>query len=209
MNKNIVITINRMYGSGGRTVAEMLSKKLNIPFYDKDLTKLASEESGISEALFVQADERAKTSIFKGNDLYTGELISPDSKHFTSDKNLFNYQAQVIKKLAETESCVIVGRCSNYILKDYDNVLSVFIHAPSEFCLEKAAEKMSMPLDELENFVNHTNKQKENYYKFYTGLEWSDAKNYDLCLNSSKLGFERCVDEIIAYIKVRFGGDIY
>jgi len=209
MNKNIVITINRMYGSGGRTVAEMLSKKLNIPFYDKDLTKLASEESGISEALFVQADERAKTSIFKENDLYTGELISPDSKHFTSDKNLFNYQAQVIKKLAETESCVIVGRCSNYILKDYDNVLSVFIHAPSEFCLEKAAEKMSMPLDELENFVNHTNKQKENYYKFYTGLEWSDAKNYDLCLNSSKLGFERCVDEIIAYIKVRFGGDIY
>lgn len=206
MNQNIVITINRMYGSGGRTVAEMLSKRLNIPYYDKDLSRLASDESGISEALFNQADEKVKNALglFKGKK-YKGELLTPESKGFTTSENLFNYQAKVIKDLANEESCVIVGRCANYILKDYDNVLSVFVHAPMEFCLEQAALKKSLPLDELEEFVLKTNKQKENYYKYYTGSEWSDARNYDLCLDSSKLGFDRCVEEIISYMKVRFG----
>ena len=206
MNQNIVITINRMYGSGGRTVAEMLSKRLNIPYYDKDLSRLASDESGISEALFNQADEKVKNGLglFKGKK-YKGELLTPESKGFTTSENLFNYQAKVIKDLANEESCVIVGRCANYILKDYDNVLSVFVHAPMEFCLEQAALKKSLPLDELEEFVLKTNKQKENYYKYYTGSEWSDARNYDLCLDSSKLGFDRCVEEIISYMKVRFG----
>ena len=206
MNQNIVITINRMYGSGGRTVAEMLSKRLNIPYYDKDLSRLASDESGISEALFNQTDEKVKNGLglFKGKK-YKGELLTPESKGFTTSENLFNYQAKVIKDLANEESCVIVGRCANYILKDYDNVLSVFVHAPMEFCLEQAALKKSLPLDELEEFVLKTNKQKENYYKYYTGSEWSDARNYDLCLDSSKLGFDRCVEEIISYMKVRFG----
>ncbi len=207
MGKNIVITISRMYGSGGRTVAQMLSERLNIPYYDKDLAKKASETSGISEALFANADEKVKSSgLFKAaHKIYNGELLTPDSKDFTSEKNLFNFQAKVIKELAETESCVIVGRCSNYILRDYDNVLSVFIHAPFDFCMQKAAEKKSLPLKELEEFVNKTNKEKEDYYSHYTGSSWSDARNYDLCLDSSKLGFERCVDEIIAYMKVRFG----
>lgn len=206
MDKNIVITINRMYGSGGRTVAEMLSKRLNIPYYDKDLSKLASDESGINVALFNNADEKVKKKfrLFKAKG-YNGDLKTPDSKDFTTSENLFNYQAKVIKDLAAKESCVIVGRCANYVLKDCDNVLSVFIHAPKEFCLEQAALKKSLPLDELEEFVTKTNRQKENYYKFYTGREWSDARNYDLCLDSSKLGFDRCVEEIIAYMKVRFG----
>lgn len=206
MDKNIVITINRMYGSGGRTVAEMLSKRLNIPYYDKDLSKLASDESGINVALFNKADEKVKKKfrLFKSKG-YNGDLKTPDSKDFTTSENLFNYQAKVIKDLAAKESCVIVGRCANYVLKDCDNVLSVFIHAPKEFCLEQAALKKSLPLDELEEFVTKTNRQKENYYKFYTGREWSDARNYDLCLDSSKLGFDRCVEEIIAYMKVRFG----
>ena len=206
MDKNIVITINRMYGSGGRTVAEMLSKRLNIPYYDKDLSKLASDESGINVALFNNADEKVKKKfrLFKSKG-YNGDLKTPDSKDFTTSENLFNYQAKVIKDLAAKESCVIVGRCANYVLKDCDNVLSVFIHAPKEFCLEQAALKKSLPLDELEEFVTKTNRQKENYYKFYTGREWSDARNYDLCLDSSKLGFDRCVEEIIAYMKVRFG----
>lgn len=206
MDKNIVITINRMYGSGGRTVAEMLSKRLNIPYYDKDLSKLASDESGINVALFNKADEKVKKKfrLFKSKG-YNGDLKTPDSKDFTTSENLFNYQAKVIKDLATKESCVIVGRCANYVLKDCDNVLSVFIHAPKEFCLEQAALKKSLPLDELEEFVTKTNRQKENYYKFYTGREWSDARNYDLCLDSSKLGFDRCVEEIIAYMKVRFG----
>ena len=144
MNNKVVITIARQYGSGGRTVGEMLSKDMGIHYYDKELIKLASEESGINERLFVNADEKIKmTKLFKMvKNIYTGQLIPPESDDFVSDKNLFNYQAKVIKNLAEEESCVIVGRCADYVLKDYDNVLSVFVHAPKDYCMEQAAKKV-------------------------------------------------------------------
>lgn len=205
-DKNIVITIARQYGSGGKTVGEMLAEKLGIHFYDKELIKLASDESGINEALFAKADEKVKTmKLFHLNKSeYSGELLPPESDAFTSDDNLFNYQAKVIRKLAEQESCVIVGRCADYVLKDYDNVLSVFVHAPKDFCMEQAAKKHSMNERELERFIAKTDKYRSDYYKYYSGREWTDARNYDLCLDSSKLGFERCVEEIIAYMDVRF-----
>ncbi|MCI9199111.1 MAG: cytidylate kinase-like family protein [Lachnospiraceae bacterium] len=206
MNRKVVITIARQYGSGGRTIGEMLADDMGIHYYDKELIKLASEDSGINERLFVNADEKIKmTNLFKVvKNVYTGQLIPPESDHFVSDNNLFNYQAKVIKKLAEEESCVIIGRCADYVLKDYDNVLSVFIHAPKDYCMEQAAKKVSMPTKELEKYIAKTDKRRAEYYKFYTGREWTDARNYDLCLDSSKLGFERCVEEIKAYIEVRF-----
>lgn len=207
MGKNTVITISRMYGSGGLTIAKMLSEKLNIPYYDKDLIKLASDESGINEAIFANADEKSKASLLSkiAKSIYKDDqILPPSSKEYTSDKNLFNIQAAIIKKLADTESCIIVGRCAEYILKDYDNVLSVFIHAPFEYCLEKAAEVKNLPFKGLEDFVLKTNKQKEDYHLKFTGKNWTDAHNYDLCLDSSKLGFDRCVEEIIAYMNVRF-----
>ena len=204
---NTVITIARQYGSGGRTVGEMLANKLGWHFYDKELTKLASDESGIREELFVTADEKVKsTQLFNiAKSAYHGELIPPESDDFTSSDNLFNYQAKIIRKLAEgEESCVIMGRGADYVLKDYDNVLSVFIHAPKDFCMEQAAKKHSMSERELERFIAKTDKHRAEYYKYHTGREWTDARNYDLCLDSSKLGFDRCVEEIIAYMKVRF-----
>lgn len=203
--KNVVITIARQYGSGGRTIGEMLATDLNIHYYDKELVKLASEESGINEALFANADEVRTPSLFKSTNVYQDELLPPESNDFTSTDNLFNYQAKVIKELAEKESCVIMGRCSDFVLKDYDNVLSVFIHAPEEFCMEQAAKKHSMDSRELEKFITRTDKRRSDYYTYHTGRNWTDARNYDLCLDSSKLGFERCVDEIKAYIRVRFG----
>lgn len=207
MDNKVVITIARQYGSGGRTIAQMLSERLNIPFYDKDLIKKVSEESGINEAIFANADENSKgigfiNKLIKKNK--PAPNTTPNDKDYTSPENLFALQADIIKELADSESCIIVGRCADYILKDYDNVLSVFIHAPWEFCLEKAAEKKSLPSKELEAFVRSTNKQREAYYKYFTDNEWSDARNYDLCLDSSKLGYERCVDEIIAYMNIRF-----
>ncbi len=206
MQKNIVITIARQYGSGGRTVGEMLAGRLNIHYYDKELMKLASDDSGINEALFVNADEKLKsTSLFRiAKNVYSGELLPPESDDFTSNDNLFNYQAKIIRTLAAEESCVIMGRCADYVLKDYDNVLSVFVHAPYDFCMKKAKEKHSMSDRELERFIAKTDKRRADYYKYHTGREWTDARNYDLCLDSSKLGFERCVEEIIAYMKVRF-----
>ena len=203
-----VITIARQYGSGGRTIGEMLANRLGIHFYDKELMKLASEDSGINERLFNTADEKVKQSVFskmfKSDKAYTGEVISPESGGFISDDNLFNYQAKVVKELAEKENCVIVGRCADYVLKDYDHVLSVFIHGPKDFCMQEAAKKINLTGKELERFIAKTDKERADYYKYYTGREWTDARNYDLCLDSSKLGFERCVEEIIAYMNVRF-----
>ncbi len=205
--KNVVITIARQYGSGGKTVGEMLAEDLGIHYYDKELMKLASDDSGINEALFVKADEKLKSSLLfrVAKNVYQGELIPPESDDFTSNDNLFNYQAKIIKELAKQESCVIIGRCADFVLRDYDNVLSVFVHAPEDFCLEQAAKKHSMSTRELEKYIARTDKHRAEYYKYHTGREWTDARNYDLCLDSSKLGFERCVEEIKAYIMVRFG----
>ena len=203
---NVVITIARQYGSGGKTVGEMLAKEMGIPFYNDNLLKMASEESGISEQLFRQLDEKLKSSLFNrvSLDIYTGELIPPESSDFVSEKNLFNYQAEIIKRLAKTQSCVIIGRAADFILKDYPNVVSVFVHGSKEFNLARAMEYNSMTEEEMKKFIVKTDKYRSDYYKHYTGREWTDARNYDLCLNSSKLGFQKCVEEIQAYIKVRF-----
>lgn len=203
---HVVITIARQYGSGGRTVGKMLAKELGIPYYNSSLVKMASEESGISEQLFTQLDEKLKNSPFlrMSTDIYTGDLIPPESGDFVSAKNLFNYQAKVIKKLAETESCVIIGRAADFVLKDYPNVVSVFVHGSKEFNLARAMEQNSMTPSEMERFIAKKDKYRAEYYKHYTGREWTDARNYDLCLNCGKLGFEKCVEEIKAYINVRF-----
>ena len=203
---NVVITIARQYGSGGKTVGEMLAKEMGTPFYNDNLLKMASEESGISEQLFRQLDEKLKNSLFNrvSLDIYTGELIPPESSDFVSEKNLFNYQAEIIKRLAKTQSCVIIGRAADFILKDYPNVVSVFVHGSKEFNLARAMEYNSMTEEEMKKFIVKTDKYRADYYKHYTGREWTDARNYDLCLNSSKLGFQKCVEEIQAYIKVRF-----
>ncbi|MCR5720347.1 MAG: cytidylate kinase-like family protein [Lachnospiraceae bacterium] len=202
---NVVITISRMYGSGGKTVGQMLSKRLGIEYYDKDLMRLASEDSGINEAMFNKADEKKKGSFFGLNkNVYGGELITPESSGFTSEDNLFNYQAKIIKELAEKESCIIIGRCADYILENNPNVVSVFVHAPLEFLLKNAAEKVNLTGRELEKYIAKIDATRSEYYKYHTGREWTDARNYDLCLDSSKLGFDKCVEEILSYIKVRF-----
>lgn len=204
--EKVVITIARQYGSGGRTIGQMLSEELGIPYYDKEPLKKASEDSGIHERLFAGADEKLKNSplLRITKKVYQGQLIPPESGGFTSMENLFNYQAKVIKELAEEESCIIIGRCADYVLRDYDNVLSVFVHAPEAYCIEQAKAKLSMPDKEIRKYIQKTDKERAEYYKHYTGREWTDARNYDLCLDSSKLGMQKCIEEIKAYMEVRF-----
>lgn len=201
---HIVVTIARQYGSGGRTVGEMLAKKMGISYYDKDIIRMASEDSGIHETLFGRVDEysSAKKPLFGKSGIYKGELIPPQSKDFTSDENLFNYQAKIIRELAEKESCVIIGRCSNYVLKDYPNVLRVFVHASWDYRMQEASKKLSLSLNELDKFLRKDDKRKQDYYHRFTGGEWTDATNYDLCLDSSKLGYEKCLEEIEYRIKM-------
>lgn len=208
--KNVVITIAREYGSGGKTVGEMLAKDLGFECYSREILKLASDVSGINEQLFAKADEKLNSRLFRvSKKVYNGGLISPESDDFVSDNNLFNYQAKIIKDLAAEESCVIVGRCADFVLKDFDNVISVFIHAPRAFNLARAMERNSLTEKEMEKFMDKTNKYRGDYYRYYTGHEWNDARNYDLCLDSSKLGFQGCVEAIKAYMEVRFKGVRY
>ncbi len=195
---NFVITIAREYGSGGRTVGEMLAKKLGISYYDKEIIQMASDASGIDVGLFgkVEGGEKVKGSLFNKTGLYKGNLIPPNSKEFISDENLFNYQAKVIHDLAEKESFVVVGRCVNYVLKDRPNTLRVFVHAPWEYRVEKSFAKISGTRDDVEKFLLRDDKRKMEYYRRFAGGVWNDATNYDLCLNSAKLGFDKCVEEI-------------
>ncbi len=200
--EKFIITIARGYGSGGRTIGQMLSRRLHIDFYDRDLIKLASEESGINEALFGQSDEKTK-SVFRTK-IYKGEVITPDKKAFTGEENLFNYQAMVIKKLAEEKSCIIVGRCADYVLKDLKNVVRVFVYADEENCIKNVAEvKGILDRKEAVRKITSIDKERAAYYKTHTGREWIDARNYDLCLNSGDLGFEKCVDIISSYIEIK------
>ncbi len=204
--EHVVITIARQYGSGGKTIAAMLAQKLGINFYSREILKMASEDSGINEQLFGMSDEKLRRAgwLRTLSRPYDGELLPPEDKEFTSDDNLFNYQAKVIKELAQKESCVIVGRCANYILRDQPNMLSVFIHADSSFCLERALERNSLSEKEMQRYIERTDKYRSDFYHYHTGHSWTDARYYDLCLDSGKIGFEKCVEEIISFAKIKF-----
>ena len=202
--KHTVITIARQYGSGGKTIGEMLAKELGISCYNREILRMASDDSGINERFFNQADEKLKkTSLFKvAKKVYNGELIPPDSDDFLSTDNLFNYQAKIIKELAQKESCVLIGRCADFVLKNEPNVTSVFIHASKKVCLQNAMERHSMSENAMEKFIQRTDKIRGDFYKYHTGNEWNDARNYDLCLDSSKLGFEKCLKVIRQYLEI-------
>ena len=201
-----VVTIARGFGSGGRTIGKMLAEKLGVKFYDKELIRIASDESGINEALFGQSDEKTRNGIFGNPGVYKGEVIAPGKSGFISEENLFNYQAMVIKKLASDESCVIVGRCADYVLRDEPHVIRVFIYADEEQCIKNAADvKGITDRREAVKTITATDKERAAYYKAHTGREWIDARNYDLCLNSGDLGFDKCVDIITDFIKVKLG----
>ncbi len=203
--EKFVITIARGYGSGGKTIGKMLSESLDIPFWDRDLIKLASEESGINEALFGQSDEKTKSGMFSKTSVYTGgEKISPDKKAFTSEENLFSFQAETIKRLANEQSCIIVGRCADFVLKGMPNVIRVFVYADTDACIKNVAEVKGITNEkEALKLITATDKERAQYYKTHTGHDWNDARNYDLCLNSGELGFRKCVDIISDYIKIR------
>lgn len=202
----VIITIARSYGSGGRTMGRMLAKELGIKYYDREILRLASDESGINEALFGQADEKLKSSsLFKiAKKAYQGELIPPESDNFASNDNLFNYQAKVIKDLAEEESCVIIGRCADYILKDNPNVIRLYCYAPLLDCIKREQEQSSTSLSETDIIkkIHRIDKYRSDYYKYYTGSDWNDVRNYDFCINTSSMTYEQLIAVVKSYIEI-------
>lgn len=199
----IVITIARSYGSGGKTLGELLAKDLGIPCYDRELIRMASDESGINEALFGKADEKKKgRSLFKTIKPYSGGVLPPESSDFVSDDNLFNLQAKIIKDLAEKESCIIIGRCADYVLKDRKDVLRLYFYATEEDCLVRLKNISGEPEKELVKKIHTIDKHRADYYKYYTGNDWNDTRNYDFCLNTGSMSYEKLIDVVKAYIEI-------
>ena len=203
--ENRVITIARSYGSGGRKMGKLLAKELGFEYYDREILRIASDESGISEELFNQMDEVKKMSLFRiARDMYTGEVIPPDSDDFISNENLFRYQAKIIRELAATRNCVIVGRCANFILRGRENVLNVFVTAPVVDCVRRVMETDVLNLEEAEKKIKKVDKRRADYFKYFTGREWHDAALYDLCLNTGHMSEQKCVDIVRSYMDARF-----
>ena len=203
--ENRVITIARSYGSGGRKMGKLLAKELGFEYYDREILRIASDESGISEELFDQADEIKKMPLFRiARDVYTGEVIPPDSDDFISNENLFRYQAKIIRELAATRNCVIVGRCANFILRGRENVLNVFVTAPVVDCVRRVMETDGLNLEEAEKKIKKVDKRRADYFKYFTGREWHDAALYDLCLNTGHMSEQKCGDIVRSYMDARF-----
>lgn len=199
-----VITIARGFGSGGKQIGIKLAEDLGINCYENRILSLASMESGYDESLF--EDEK-----LNGNALTNALAKIPRSltprpviTKFASNPELFEYQKKIIKKLAETESCVIVGKCADYILKDYPNVVSVYIEAPREYCLRRITTKMMISDRKANELITKTDKYRADYYKHYTGGNyWTNPINYDLTLNSARLGTANCVQIIKDCLKLK------
>lgn len=200
---NYVITIARGFGSGGKKISDELSKRLGIPCYESEILDMASDASGINRALFHDTDERVRGSRFskvlKG--IPHKKVLTPNEKDFVSDINLFNLQAQIIRSLALTESCIIVGKCADHVLEYYDNVYRIYIDAPRPACVKRITEKMFVSEAKANQLIQQTDIYRANYYKYYTGKEWTNPTNYDLFINSDKVGTEKCAEFIQMYVQ--------
>ncbi len=204
---NFVITIGRFCGSGGSIVAKMLAERLGVEVYDRNILSLASSDSGITEDAFEAADENLRSSLLYrvSRSAFDGQAIDPEGASNTANTNLYNYQAKVIKGLADSSSCVIIGRCADYVLRDRYNVLRVFVASDRESCAERESKRGKMPLSEARKMVDKVDRRRGDYYRFYTGQQWADPRRFDICLNTDVYSFEQCVDMIISALKVKLG----
>ena len=201
---NMVITIGRQYGSGGREVGRRLASRLEIPYYDKEILSEASKDSGICEELFEDHDEKPTRSFLYS--LVTGVQThgNPSTMYMDMPLNhrIFLAQFDTIRRLAGNGPCVVVGRCADYVLRDEKNVVNVFLKADMEHRVERAIERGAEP-SRAQDIVKRRDNERASYYNYYATTTWGDVNNYDLCLDTGKVGYDGAVDMIIAYIELR------
>ena len=205
---NYVVTIARSFGSGGKEIAIKLSKRLCIPVYDKEIDALSDEQRGQNKPLFADADEKQRGILLKETfEKWTFPArVEPAEKFFVPNQSLFDTESQIIKELANSFSCIIVGKAASYILKGFPNVASFFVTAQRKDCVQLVAQRMGVDQKEAARLVDMTNKYRADHYRFYSkGKEWADSTEYDLVLNTSRIGQDKCVDAMIAFLKVKFG----
>lgn len=205
MSSKRFVTITRQYGSGGHDIGKALAKALGIGFYDKELISLAARESGIAPAVFEKADEKPANSLLYSLSVglynYGNGLSSPMDDLPVNDK-LYLLQHKIIKEKAESESFVIVGRCADYILKDHPGVVKVFIYADIESRIRRAISRHDIEPARAKQAIIKTDKNRANYYSFYSGQKWGQVENYDLCINTTKLDVDQAVKLITDYISI-------
>ena len=198
MEKKLIINIGRQFGGGGLGVASELGRRLELPVYDKELITKAAQDSGFSAELFEQSDEKRR--IFSLSAIFTSIYSSP-TDNYMSDKGLFEIQCATIRKIAEQGSAIIVGRCSDYVLRDMDCVLNVFLTSPLSERVKRICERHNLCEEKAEALILQKDKAREEYYNYYTFGNWGVASTYDLCIDSSKLGIEGTADFIIDFAK--------
>jgi hypothetical protein len=203
--KHIIINIGRQLGSGGHDIGRMLALDFQAKYYDRELLNLAAKESGLSEKIFEQNDE--KKGFFRG-------LLNLGSPHVSSGRvynsgvsqeSLFQFQSEAIKKAANEGSCVFVGRCADYVLRNLPNTVSVFVTASMDYRVHQIMNKRHLDEDAARKFIEQGESERATYYNYYTGKKWGAAESYDLCIDSSVLGLVETEKIIVQFIRKKFG----
>ena len=199
MNK--IITLSRQFGSGGAEIGRKLADSLGIPCYDKHVIQQAAEKSGISKEHFERADEKRTNSfLFSLAAAHYGGSASPvQLEDIITDDRLFIYTAQAIKEMAK-QPCLIVGRCADDILRDEENLIRIFVYADTDVRVKRICELYDLSEKAAATLIKKTDKKRANYYNFYTSHTWGEAANYDICINSARLGIDGTVDSLRAFI---------
>ena len=202
-NNNFVITINRTYGSGGSEIGHKLAKQLNIPCYDKKLLKSISKDWNYSEKYLKNFDEHPMKTISYILSLQSQNVIPFENIPTQTIDDLFVAQSDLIKKLVKKHSCVIIGRCANYILEDHPKLFSIFINSPISNRIKRAGTYNPEIKNEhnIQKIVNKIDKQRKEYNNEYSDKDWMSMENYHMCLNSGKLGINSCIEIIKNYLK--------
>lgn len=198
MNKKIIINIGRQFGSGGKAVADALGQRLGIPVYDNELLSKAAQDFGFTEELFKDRDEKKRSLTLSS--IFSSSIFGGGS-YLTDDSSLFKMQAQTIRNIADKGSAVIVGRAADYILREMDCCLDVFLTSPLSVRAKRVSERTGMSEENAVDFIEKKEKERENFYNCFTFGNWGVASTYDLCVDTSLLGVEGTADFIIDFAK--------
>ena len=200
------ITIGRQLGSGGKQIGERLSQRLGIPCYDKELIHLASQESGLGKEFFEKADETSSRSFFGSYFGFRSGYMGDCSGNYLCNETLFKIQSDVIKQLAEKSSCIFVGRCADYILRNHPRCFNVFVCADQEYRIQQLCLEQSLSEKDVIALIEQTDKKRAGYYNYYSNKTWGMATSYDLCVNSAVFGIERIISILQEYVVTNYVG---
>lgn len=200
-NDNLIISVGRQLGSGGRTIAKMLADEFGCKFYDREVLNLAAKESGFSEEFFEKNDE---CKGFLNQIFHMHVPFISDSSFYDnglSQENLFRLQSDAIRKAATESPCVFVGRCADYVLREHPNMVTVFVTADIDERIKNVCHRHNCSPDEARKLIESREDTRSSYYNYYTGKRWGDSSSYDLCVNSSLLGLEGTKEFIADFVR--------